>query len=312
MGIKTVIKNCVPLYWLYDQTRYSIPSHVLGKQWDIHETKRKFQRAFGREIDLEDPKTLNEKIQWLKLNVREDFHTQCADKLAAREVWRQYGEDGLVPLLYQTEDWRKITGDVLPDVPCIVKSNTGSGAYQIVRDKSAVDIEKLRHECRRWMIGNYYCRSQEWQYKNIRPHIIIEQLLLDKNGHIPNDYKLHFINGQLQFVYCSIDREGANYRSIYSPEWERLDMEWVEKQNHKGGLTGGDIPQPQTFERMKEIGTDIAKRFYYVRVDFYEVEGKMYYGEITLHHGSGFDTFEPAYWDQYFGDKLTLPRGGIG
>ena len=307
--IKKILFNCLPLYWLYTQIRFEIPGKLLGERWDIAETKRKYKKAFGRRIDLVEPKTLNEKIQWLKLNLREDFHTQCADKLASREIWKEYGEDGLVPLLYQTEDWRELTMEKIPDVPCVVKCNTGSGAYRIIRDRSQMNIKKLRRECHRWMIGNFYYRTQEWQYKNIKPCIIIEQLLQDKNGHIPNDYKLHFINGELQFIYCSVDREGANYRSIYSPDWKRLNMEWVAKKAHKGGLVGKDIPQPMTFERMKEIGADIAKRFQYVRVDFYEVEGKMYYGEITLHHGSGFDTFEPEFWDRYYGDKLILGGG---
>lgn len=306
MEIKAKLKDNLFAYWLYNRLRYDLPSYILGERWDIIETERKFKNVFGRELNWNNPETLNEKMQWLKLNVRENFHTVYADKLAARKIWRQYGSDGLIPLLYQTDDWRDITNSRIPDVPCIIKANTGSGTYQIIRDKGRVSIQRLRHECRKWMMVNYYHHSQEWQYKNIKPCIIIEQLLLDKNGHIPNDYKLHFINGELRFVYCSIDREGANYRSIYSPEWKRMNMEWVGVRNHKGGLFGDDIPKPETFKRMREIGTDIAKRFKYVRVDFYEVDGRLYYGEITLHHGSGFDTFEPPYWDKYYGEMLAL------
>ena len=118
--------------------------------------------------------------------------------------------------------------------------------------------------------------------------------------------KLHYINGELQFIYCSIDREGENYRSIYSPDWKRIDMEWVAPKDHKGGLVGKDIPPPQTLEKMKKIADEIAKNFKYVRIDFYDVDGKLYYGEITLHHGSGFDTFEPKRMDEIFGKKLIL------
>lgn len=306
MGLKSWAKKQTAICWLYDRMRYVVPRLLIGSQWDAFVTRRKFKKVFGRELDLENPRTLNEKIQWLKLNVHENYHTTCADKLAAREVWKPYGEDGLVPLLFTTDDWCEVTLEHLPDVPCIVKCNSGSGQYEMVRDKKKVNIRDLQGKCKRWMMCNYYYRSQEWQYKNIRPCIMIEQLLLDRNGHIPNDYKLHFINGELEFVYCSIDREGENYRSIYSPDWKRLNIEWVAPQNHKGTHIGADIPCPPTFSRMLSIGKEIAKRFRYVRVDFYDVDGKLYYGEITLHHGSGFDTFEPPEYDTLYGNKLRL------
>lgn len=286
--------------------RYEIPGKILGMQYDISETKRKFRKAFGRDIDLKNPKTLNEKIQWLKLNIHDDFHTVVADKYGVREYWKQFGEDALIPLLYMTYDWRDIKFENLPDEPCIVKCNSGSGNYVIIRDKNQVDYKKLKEKCRLWLSINYYYCSQEWQYKNIKPCIIVEKLLLDKKGHIPNDYKFHYINGELQFIYCSIDREGENYRSIYSPKWKRMDLEWVAPNEHKGGLTGKDIPLPKTYEKMKKIADEVAKSFKYVRVDFYDVDGKLYYGEITLYHGSGFDTFVPEKMDEIFGEKLNL------
>lgn len=309
MGIKDkivgAVKNSVPLYTLYYTLHYTIPAKLGGRARDIRMIKKRYKRTFGRPLDLNDPQTLNEKIQWLKLNERNDFQTLCADKYRAREYLKTFGEDSLIPLLYHTDDWKTINFDTIPDVPCIIKGNSGSGNYIIVRNKDEIDIEKLRLTCHRWMVQNYYYTSNEWQYKNIKPCIIIEQLLLDKNGHIPNDYKLHYINGELQFVYCSIDREGENYRSIYTPAWERMDIEWVAPREHKG-LKGADIPCPKTFPRMREIGDEIAKRFKYVRVDFYDVDGRLYYGEITLHHGSGFDTFVPEKYDKIYGEKLKL------
>ncbi len=306
MGLKNIVKKIIfdnaLLYRLYRQVRYNFPVYIMGDEYII---KKKYKRVFGRNLNLENPQTLTEKIQWLKLNVREDFHTICADKYAARQIWRKYGEDGLIPLLFMTYNWQDIKEDNIPDVPCIVKCNSGSGEYQIIREKNNVDYERLRKNCRRWLEENYYYLSQEWQYKNIKPCIIIEKLLQDKNGKIPNDYKLHCINGKVEFVYCSVDREGENYRSIYTPEWERMNMEWVAPRDHKGYF-GADIEKPKTFSRMVEIAEDIAKNFAYVRVDFYDVDGKLYYGEITLHHGSGFDTFEPEKYDLQYGEKLNL------
>ena len=303
--IKDTIMNNASLYTLYYALRFTIPARIGGRVRDVYMIKKRYKYIFGRDLDLKNPQTLNEKIQWLKLNERNDFQTLCADKYGVREFFKTFGEDGLIPLLYHTDDWKKINYDTIPDVPCIIKGNSGSGNYVIVRSKDAIDVKDIQMQCRQWMIQNYYYQSNEWQYKNIKRCIIIEKLLLDENGRIPNDYKLHYINGELQFVYCSIDREGENYRSIYTPEWERVDMEWVAPKDHKG-YKGADIPCPKTFPRMKEIGDEIAKRFKYVRVDFYDVDGKLYYGEITLHHGSGYDTFVPEEYDRIYGEKLKL------
>lgn len=307
MEFKQMLKNQYIFYKGYYVLRYMLPARILGNKWDQMEIKRKFKKAFGYEIDLMHPKTLNEKIQWLKLNERDSFHTYCADKLASRKIWEKYGRDGLIPLLFCTYDWRKITYENCPDIPFIIKCNSGSGLYQIIRDKNTVDFKELQKKCQNWLVRGktYYAFSQERQYRDIRPCILIEQLLLDSNGRIPNDYKLHYINGELQFVYCSIDREGQNYRSIYSPQWERMNMEWVAPKDHHG-MCGENIPCPKTFLQMQKIGGVIAQNFKYVRIDFYDVDGKLYYGEITLYHGSGYNTFEPEWYDLYYGEKLKL------
>lgn len=302
------IKDSIIYYKTYKLIRFIIPYKILGEKYSEFEIKRKFKKVFGRKLNLNCPETLNEKIQWLKLYVHEDFHTVVADKYAVREYWKKFGENGLIPLLYVSDRWQDITYKNLPDEPCIVKSNTGCGNYMIIRNKENVDFHLLQEKCRRWMFGNYYYQSQEWQYKNIKPKIIVEKLLMDSDGRIPNDYKFHFINGKLEFIYCSIDREGRNYRNIYDPNWIRMDLEWVARKNICGKIIGKEIERPVNFERMKQVGEKIAKNFAYVRVDYYEVEGKMYYGEITLHHGSGFDVFEPQKYDLEFGKKLKLPR----
>ncbi|MCI8661461.1 MAG: glycosyl transferase [Lachnospiraceae bacterium] len=311
MSLKDQIKKNDFIYFSLKKSlfflKYTVPNAAFREKYAEYVIKKRFRQTFGREINLESPTTLNEKLQWLKLNIHEDFHTQCADKYKARDVWRKYGEDGLIPLLFKTYDYRDITIESIPDEPCIIKANTGCGSYHIIRDKSDINIKSIQRECRSWLVGNYYYVSQEWQYKNIKPCILIEKLLLDANGKIPNDYKFNFINGELQFIYCSVDREGQNYRSIYGPDWKRLNIEWVGKNNHKGTLVGADIQPPHNLDRMIEIGKDIAKRFCYVRVDFYEVDKRLYYGEITLHHGSGFDTFEPEEYDYIYGEKLKLP-----
>lgn len=271
--------------------------------------KRKFKKTFGRALDLENPQTLNEKIQWLKLyyNVEKPFYTQCADKYGARAyIAKEFGKEYLVPLLFETRDVRQLTPEHLPDCKCIVKSNHDSGHYYIIRDKKDVDFRWLRNECKYWLSVDYYKRGKEWQYKNIERRIVVEKLLETKEGKIPNDYKLHFINGELQFIYVSYDREGVNDRCVYDEHWNRLPFVWLEKVKYRPTLNTADVPRPKTLDKMVEFGTRVAQNFKYVRVDFYDVDGKLYFGEITLHHGGGYDSFIPEKYDLIYGQKLSL------
>lgn len=275
---------------------------------DEEMTALRFRKVFGREIDLEHPVTLNEKIQWLKLNVREDIQTVMADKYGAREYIRNhFGEEYLVPLLFVTSDWRDITLDNLPDEPCIVKPNHGTGCYEIIRDKNKVDILDLRVKCLEWLNMDFYRITQEWPYRNIKRKIIVEKLLQTREGTIPNDYKLNYINGKLEFIYCSVGRESENKRNIYDADWKPLYFSWVEADKDTANIRGKEIAPPATLPKMMEIGERIARNFAYVRVDFYDVDGRLYIGEITFYHGGGFDVFVPSEYDEYYGKKLILP-----
>lgn len=269
---------------------------------------KKFLSVFGRKVNWDDPQTLNEKIQWLKLNGFEEFHSICADKYRMREyLYQKFGNNYYqIPVLYKTNNWRDITMDVIPDEPCVIKANHTQGDVWVVKNKSNVDIKKLRTDCRWALDRNLYKVTLEPQYKSIKPMILIEKLLLTKDGYIPNDYKLHYINGKLVFVYCSIGRETINKRNIYDANWKPLMFTWSEKYKDPTSLRGPEIDAPTSFSQMKELGAEIAKDFKYVRVDFYDVDGKLYFGEITLHHGSGFDVFVPEKYDRLYGELLNL------
>lgn len=265
----------------------------------------KYKKIFGYSLNLSSPRTLNEKLQWLKLNDRKDFYTICADKYAVRDfLGEKFGTEYLVPLIYHTNDWRNITPEHISQYPCIVKANHTSGDYVILRNKDDVNWKQLRLKCKWWLKKDYYIVSQEWQYKNIERQIVVEELLQTENGRIPNDYKLHYINGELQFVYVSIDREGVNKRNIYDANWQPLNFSWVEK--GVNNVRGREIEPPATFDVMKRIASKVAENFKYVRVDFYDVDGRLYFGEITLHHGSGFDVFSPVEYDLKYGELLNL------
>lgn len=275
---------------------------------DKYYLKKMFKETFGRDIDFNNPKTLNEKIMWLMLYERKPFHTIVADKYRVRAYLKeQFGEEYLVPLDFVTDCYKDIVPENLPNHPFIIKSNHSSGDFMIIRDKNQVkDWRPIQMHFRKALHNNYYWQCKEWQYKNIPRKIIVEKLLETPGGHIPNDYKLNCINGKVEFIYVSIDREGSNKRNIYSRSWEPLYFTWAHKGKDIDHMRGEEILPPESLTTMIDMAERIAKDFKYVRVDFYDVDGVLYFGEITLHHGNGTDIFTPEEYDYKYGGMLDL------
>jgi hypothetical protein len=274
---------------------------------DIPYLKAKFLRMQGYTLNLEEPRSLNEKLQWLKLNDIRPLYTTLADKYGVRMfIQEQFGDDLLIPLLFNTTDYRDVVPENLPNEPFIIKATHDSGSFVIVRDKSNINWDKVRVDCRWWLSKNYYWIDREFQYKDIQPRIIIEKLLLDKDGKIPNDYKLHCINGKVEFIYVAVDREGVNKRNIYDKDWKPLPFTFANKYKDTSNLRGLEISPPATLQQMITLSEKVAQIFAYVRVDFYDVEGVLYFGEVTQCHGGGFDQLRPIEWDYKYGGMLSI------
>lgn len=267
--------------------------------------KWRYNKETRKKLNLENPATFNEKMQWIKLNERNPLFPIWADKYAVREyIKNTFGEEYLVPLVMYTYDVEELRAENMPDYPVIIKTNAGCHDFEIIRDKNAINWEKIREKYRKLLQKNYYYQCREWHYKDIKPCIVVEKLLLTKEGKIPDDYKLQFFNGELQYIYCSIDREGRNYRKIYDPEWKF--MEFIMGSENEINYKDPDIGKPSTFDEMVRLGKKIATQINYVRMDYYDVDGKLYFGEVTLCHGAGFDEFKPESYDLYWGEKLKL------
>lgn len=291
--------RCLYEAWLLKNYRFKSREKLI---------KWRYKQIFGKDPDLEKPISMNEKIQWLKLNGYKKFYTICADKYAVREwLSEKFGEQYLIPLYFHTDNWREINHNNINQFPCIIKANHSSKDYIIVRDPNNVDWKGLQRRCRFWLKRNYFLETQEVQYRDIKRQVVVEKLLQTKEGKIPNDYKLHFFNGELKIVYVSIDREGIDKRNLYDADWNPLYFGWSGSGKSWEESRGPEIDPPITFELMKKMGAEIAKDFRYVRVDYYECDGQLYFGEITLHHGSGRDRFVPQQYDTIFGQQLILP-----
>ena len=289
------------IYKLYVFFKYKMISDSLY-------VKRVFKINHGYNLSLNSPSTLNEKIQWMKLNYSHPNEKLFADKLLVRDyIKSEFGEDLLVPLIFATKDVKLINENFMPKFPVIIKTNHDSGSYLIIRNKYNQNWEKIRNYFLFQLNKNYFWGSREKQYKFIEPFILVEKLLLDVNGKIPNDFKFHCINGIVEFIYVSVDREGDNFRLMYSKSWEQLNFCWLPKgKKNTNNLNKYLIIKPHNFNRMIEISEKISKQFKYVRVDFYEVDGKLFFGEITQHHGSGNYPIRPIYYDYFYGSKIKL------
>lgn len=273
-----------------------------------------YLEKIGERPDFLSPVGLNEKIAWLKIHYYKDIFKICCDKYLLHEyLISKFGKDYAPELIFCTRDPRELNFNNISYFPCIIKVSNGSGANLIVRNKEQYTERFLQKFFKKqvWVSNTHALTSLEHQYVTSKPYIVVEKLLTDENGDIPNDYKFLYINGKLEFIYCSVDRTGANVRHIYDSAWNRLNFTWVagaDEQIHNRYMESKSIMPPRYFEEMKKMSYDIAKDFPLVRVDFYETNNDIYIGEITLHHGSGHDRFYPKEFDKIYGDKLILPE----
>lgn len=250
--------------------------------------------------NLKNPKTFNEKTLWLKLNVRDSLGSIIADKYAVREwVKQRVGPDVLIPLLGVYQNTDDIDFDALPD-QFVLKSNHGSGMVLVCREKAKLDKNYSLKKLRNWLKINYFSRSGEWQYKGIKPLILAEELL-SPDGPL-EDYKFFCFNGAPKYVQVDFDRFTNHTRTFYNLNWEN------QKFTTFYPLADKDVPKPGALPKMIEIAEKLSAPFHFVRVDLYYVNKKIYFGELTLHHGGGYEPFFPARFDRILGDELSLPQ----
>ena len=241
------------------------------------------------------PKTLNEKILWFKINDRRTWHSRYADKVAVKNVVRAaIGEQFNVPLLAvfsDVENAKRSIGKF--DFPYIIKPNHDSGGGEIVcseNDLHRVDWEKLHHRLQR----SYYKTSREYQYSLIEPCLMVERLLLAESGALPSDYKVHVINGRAEF--------------IYNRDWVNFGMMWGPSKDLPQKFNGAEIQPPRCLSEMLALAEILAKGFSYIRVDFYEVQGRLFVGELTQHQYGGYCPIVPRRYDFEFGRLLPLTK----
>lgn len=285
------------------ETIKTILRRIIPKKWYLQIA---FKLKFGKWINFSFPLSMNEKIQWSKIYDYKDIHKVIADKYAVRQyVKDMVGEKYLIPLVGVFCGHNDFNYSTLPN-SFVAKSAHGSGQVIIVRDKSEISESYLRNKFKKWMGMNFYWISMEPQYKHIKPKIIIEKLINDSDGRIPRDYKLHCFSGKVEMIQVDIDRFGDHRRNFYNTDWELLPFNWSAVDRRKKTLypNGQMVLRPEQLDEMIVVAEKLSKMLNYIRVDLYNTNKKVYFGELTIHHGGGFEHFIPPEFDLFYGGKM--------
>ncbi len=289
--------------------------------------KLRYRLFLNKKLNLENPKTFNEKLQWLKIHDRKDIYTTMVDKVDVKEyITKLIGKEYIIPTIGVYDSFDDINFNELPS-QFVIKCSHDSGGLFICRDKSKFNKDIARKKINSRMSKNYYYIGREWQYKNVKPRIIVEkfmevkridrtnnqskknvsaELLQQENGLL--DYKFMCFNGEVKFLFLDIGVIGKGtshaekyYRNIYNRNFE-LQPFLETRENYPIS-----IKKPKNFDKMIEIAEKISKNLLHARIDLYNIDGKIYFGEITFYHGSGlYNFFIPEKYDDILGSYINI------
>ena len=248
--------------------------------------KIKYKLEMNQKLNLKEPRTFNEKLQWLKLYDRNPEYTRMVDKFEAKKyVAHIIGKKYIIPTLGLWDKFEDIDFTKLPN-KFVLKPTHASGNIFICKNKDEIDYKKLKKTVQKWLKRNYYLVHREWPYKNVKPRIIAEEYMEDQIGELI-DYKVYAFNGQCDYVMVCFDRIKGETKFIY------YDRNWnIKKEFSKDGIKYGDtikIEKPKNLDKMFEFAEILSKNIPFIRVDFYESNGNLYFGELTFYPSAGFD-----------------------
>ena len=266
--------------------------------------KWSYYLKFRKRLNLSNPRTYNEKLQWLKLNDRHEEYTEMVDKYEAKKyVASIIGEEYIIPTLGVYDSFDEINFEELPN-QFVLKCTHNSGGIVICKDKQKLDIKKSRKLMNKWMKKNPFWSNREYPYKHVKPRIIAEQYMEDESGYELKDYKFFCFDGDVKYIFVATDRGKEDEET----KFDFFDMDW----NHLPFTNGHPnnpepIKKPENFEKMKDLAHELSKGMPHVRVDLYNIRGSIYFGELTFFHWSGMTPFVPEEWDYKFGECIKLP-----
>ena len=268
--------------------------------------KKKWELMYGRDINLDNPQTLCEKLQWLKLYYRKPEFTGMVDKYEAKQVVsKKLGTEYVIPTLGVWNSVDDIDFDSLPD-KFVLKPTHDSGGLIICRDKSKFDITKAKKKLGKSLTHDYYLNCREWPYKHVKRRIMAEPLIEELGKPESIEYKTTCFNGKVAFVTICSGIAHAEYEQRQNDHFDRdfNKMDWYV--NYKPAkFTPG---KPEQWDEIIKFSETLSKDIPYLRVDTYLVDGKILFGEMTFYTWGGFMHFEPEEWDLRLGQMLELPK----
>lgn len=270
---------------------------------DMHYLQLLYYGTFGKKLNLIQPKTFNEKLQWLKLYDRDPRYINMVDKYAAKKYAASIiGEQYIIPTLGVWSDFEKIDFDKLPN-QFVLKCTHDSGGSVICKDKSKFNFNDAKKRINKSLKRNFYYVCREWPYKNVLPRIIAEKYMENTNSNEDlNDYKLMMFNGEHRCSFVCTNRyshSGLNV-TFFDQNWRVMPFE----RHYPKSKT--NIERPKSYDTMILLAKKLSKGIPFVRIDFYEIDEKPYFGEITFFPGGGFEEFQPEQYDQILGDWISL------
>lgn len=265
-------------------------------KWEYFSGMRKFP-------NLDNPKTYNEKLQWLKLNDIHPEYGKLVCKYEAKEYVRSIlGDSVIIPTLGVWNSFDDIDFDALPN-QFVLKTTHDSGGVFVVTDKKTMDLTKARQKIEKSLKHNYFLEHREYPYKYVKPRIIAEKYMVDEGGTELKDYKFFCFDGKCKMMLIATDRINGDVKiDFYDENFNHLPF----KRNHENSAV--IVGKPKGFETMIEIAEVLSKGFPHLRVDLYDINGSIYFGELTFFPGSGNVPFEPSEWDEKVGKWLNLPK----
>ncbi|MFX4263244.1 ATP-grasp fold amidoligase family protein [Pelotomaculum propionicicum] len=269
---------------------------------DTNYLKLIYRCETGKKLNLDKPLTFNEKLQWLKLYDRNPEYCTYVDKFEVRSyIKNTIGEKYLIPLIDVYDKTIDIPWDTLPD-RFVLKCTHGSGCNIICYDKSRLNIEESTVNLNRWMKMSWYWFGREWPYKNLKSRIVCETFISDTDK-TPDDYKVLCFNGKAKLIEVHIDRYGNHTQDFYDSEWNKTTIS-------QGSPTSKFVcDKPPQLKKMIQLSEQLASNMRHVRIDWFVVQDKLYFGEITFYDSSGFDLFGNEEDDYLLGSWIDL--GGV-
>lgn len=280
-------------------------SHLLYGMSDEKYLRFLWKLKTGKKLNLENPQTYNEKLQWLKLYDRKPIYTNIVDKILVKQWVSDILNDDIyiIPTLAVWDNVDDICIEGLPE-KFVLKTNNGSSSAGVVicKNRDTFNLDEAKKRLSRSLKGSVWKDMREWPYKDIQPKIFAEKYLEDASGEL-TDYKFFCFDGEVKALFIGMERFSEEVKfDFYDADFNHLDLYQIHP------MSGKQIPKPACFEEMKKVAAKLSKGFPHVRIDLYNVNGHVYFGEVTFFHHGGFAPFHPENWDYEFGSWINLPK----